>query len=354
MNDQEEKNAGTDFNADEIIRFGYKEEENAFAVFKRLTKTLKSDNDVIVGNDGFEIKMVATMRLKNPAVYIMHGDFPYYYSILKDYGAVIDKVICYSNKIEQESNKILSLSGKVASKIYYPAAVADTKILDIPHKQAKFKIVFAGLVIERKGADLLPAIYEGLIDKGVKDFELEIMGEGELLPTLKQTLLDRTQVKFAGWSDAVYLKEQMRKAHVFLFPSRLEGLANVLVEALAARAVPVVTRLESGVTDFLEDGVNALLIECNDVDGFVSGLVRLYQNPNLLECLRSNAAESLKIFEPHTQAKLYQHTIEQISISSLGHKRVFPPYVRGRLLDRSWIPASIVKVIRRLVNNPKL
>ena len=99
-----------DFNADEIIRFRYKREENAWSVFKRVSTALSSDKDIIVGNDGFEIKMVAALKLKNPVVYIMHGDFPDYYSIAKLYHPVIDCFITYSNKIEQELKKILPLS----------------------------------------------------------------------------------------------------------------------------------------------------------------------------------------------------------------------------------------------------
>src|SRR5450432_3363614 len=58
--------ADDDFNADEIIRIYYKSEENTWAVFKRLRAVILSDKDIIVANDGFEVKMVAALKLKNP------------------------------------------------------------------------------------------------------------------------------------------------------------------------------------------------------------------------------------------------------------------------------------------------
>ena len=143
-----------DFNADEIIRFPYKREENAWAVFKRVSTALLSDKDIIVGNDGFEIKMVAALKLKNPVIYIMHGDFPDYYSIAKLYHPVIDCFITYSNKIELELKNILPVpAGNKVHKIYYPVASVENKSHADPNSISNkkiFKILFAGLLTEKK------------------------------------------------------------------------------------------------------------------------------------------------------------------------------------------------------------
>lgn len=352
-NDQNEKDAGTDFNADEIIRFKYREEENAFTVFKRLSKTLKSEKDVIVGNDGFEIKMVATMRLKNPVVYIMHGDFIDYYIILKYYHTVINCIIAYSNKIEMEVKLVAGVEVKKVHKIYYPSAA----VANLPNRKEQsglFKIVFAGFIIERKGADLLPKIYNQLISLGMDNFELEIIGEGELLPEMKAAFDDKRNVILPGWSNQEYVNKQMKDADVFLFPSRREGLPNVLVEAMAAGAVPVVSNLESGVSDIVLDDFNGLLVATDDVNGFADAVFKLYKNKIKLKELAGNGIESVSKFEPIAQAKAYEDLIIETGTLLNDIQRIYPRYKRGRVLDIKWIPGCMVFMARKIFKNPKL
>ena len=321
-----------DFNADEIIRFRYKREENAWSVFKRVSTVLSSDKDIIVGNDGFEIKMVTALKLKNPVVYIMHGDFPDYYSIAKLYHPVIDCFITYSNKIEQELKNILPLTDKEkVCKIYYPAASAEIKNNtgdDSISEKETFKILFAGLLTERKGADLLYNIYNGLLANNMVDFSLEIIGSGNLSGMVQQQFGSCSNVVLAGWQSTEYVTEKMKLADVFLFPSTLEGLPNVLVEALGMGAVPIASNLESGVADIIENGVNGILVEPGNVTAFTSAILSLYHNQDQLSFLKKNALSPLKKFEPYTQAGLYEQRIMQVSKRYDAGKRIYPRYDR--------------------------
>lgn len=352
-NDLKENATNDDFQANEIIHFTYKAEENAFNVFRRLSLTLKSDHDVIVGNDGLEIKMVAAMQLKNPVVYIMHGDFSSYYSLIRTYHSVLDCIITYSNKIEQEIRSMNGLNIHSVHKIYYPSASANN-IYKLKRKEDKFRIVFAGLIIERKGADLLPAIYDQLVQSGMRDFELLIIGEGELLPHLKRKFETIPNVRFSGWRNQDYVITQMQTADVFLFPSRLEGLPNVIIEALATGAVPVVTNLESGISDLIQNGFNGLLIEKDDITGFSQAILKLYNNQKYLQYLRDNGTKCLDMFEPYQQARKYEDLIIKTGRERNGTERIFPSYKPGRVLDRSWLPGWVVYFLRRIFPNPKL
>ena len=147
-------------------------------------------------------------------------------------------------------------------KIYYPAASAENKNntdADSINEKETFKILFAGLLTERKGADLLYNIYNGLLANNIIDFSLEIIGSGNLSRLIQQQFDNCSNVILAGWRSNEYVAEKMRLADVFLFPSTLEGLPNVLVEALGMGAVPVASNLESGVADIIENGVNGML-----------------------------------------------------------------------------------------------
>jgi len=287
-------------------------------------------------------------------VYIMHGDFIDYYIIVKYYHAVINCIIAYSNKIEKEVKAIDGVDVKNVYKIYYPSA-AVTNLPNVSKKKSDlFKIVFAGLIIERKGADLLPKIYDQLISLGMNNFELEIIGDGELLPSLKARFQPCSNVSFNGWRDQHFVKNAMLQADIFLFPSRLEGLPNVVVEALAAGAVPVVTDLESGISDIIKHEFNGMLVEKDNVKMFAGSIFRLYNNGSLLQNLKLNALKSVNMFEPFEQAKAYEDLILKSANVAKKDKRIFPSYKRGRVLDRSWLPNKIVFMLRKLIPEPRL
>lgn len=340
--------------ADEVIHFTYEEEENAFHVLKRLKKTLNSDKDIIVGNDGLEIKMVATEKLNNPVAYIVHGDFPSYYLLVGWYYPVMNCIIAYSNKIEKTIKEIGGVDPATVHKIYYPADIKPLVYRHGEKNDSGFKIVFAGSTIERKGADLLPKIYDQLISLGMNKFELQIIGDGELLPSLKARFHSCSNVSFNGWRDQHFVRNAMLQADIFLFPSRLEGLPNVVVEALAAGAVPVVTDLESGISDIIKHEYNGMLVEKDNVKMFADSIFRLYNNGSLLQCLKLNALKSVNMFEPFEQAKAYEDLILKTVNVAKKDKRIFPSYKRGRVLDRSWLPNKMVFMLRKLIPEPRL
>jgi len=341
------------FDADEIIRFYYPSEESAFSTFRRLSKTLRSPEDIIVGNDGLEIKMVATMRLRNPVVYILHGDFPYYYSMVKQYGTVVDGFIAYSNKIEKDVSAFENGSGRTR-KIYYPsAAVAETGNFKQKSNGEKLKILFAGSLIERKGAHLLPAIYQRMKENGLEKFELIIAGNGTLENFLHEELGGKEEVSFPGWLTEQQVMQYMLDADIFLFPSSLEGLPNVLIEALSAGAVPVASDIESGVSDVIADGVNGLLLPVDDANAFADAIKELYHDRSKFEMLRNNSGMTLQKFDPFAQAEAYEKAVIEIS-KNKREVKVYPPYIRGRVLDRKWIPGWIVFFLRKIIRNPKL
>jgi glycosyltransferase involved in cell wall biosynthesis len=64
------------------------------------------------------------------------------------------------------------------------------------------------------------------------------------------------------------------KATLLVLPSRSEGMGRVVVEALL-RGRPVVASRIGGIPDLVEDGVNGLLLEPEDHDGFAAALTRL-------------------------------------------------------------------------------
>lgn len=341
------------FHNAQTIKFEYNPLDNLYSIYKRMAG-LVEPGDIIVGNDGYEIRMVTALKLKNPVVYIIHGDFTYYYLIAKLNQSVIDVFIAISKKICQQLKTDLQDENKEkVNLIYYPSAALDNNTADFS-KEDGFKIVFAGTLNERKGAHLLWDIYIKLF-KTIPNFALEIIGDGELKEKLDEQFKDAANVTITGWQTNDYILERLAESHVFLFPSFLEGLPNVLIEALSRGAVPVSSDLPSGVRDIIENEKNGLLAETGNAEAFARAIKYLYNNPLHLKAMREYGKEILNKFEPWEQSKVYQDTIVALAKKS-GElpERQFPVYPMGRWLNKPWIPNLVVKLVRTVVKHPKL
>ena len=188
----------------------------------------------------------------------------------------------------------------------------------------------------------------------MSDFNFEIIGSGNLSASIHARFSNCNNVLLSGWQPHEYVLNKMSMADIFLFPSTLEGLPNVLVEALSMGAVPVASNLESGVTDIIENGVNGILVEPGNVDDFSNAILNLYNNPGRLRFLKSNAGISLRKFEPYSQADVYERLIIKTSKKENAGKRIYPSYRKGRVLDMVWLPNNVVIRLRKIFRNPKL
>jgi glycosyltransferase involved in cell wall biosynthesis len=81
---------------------------------------------------------------------------------------------------------------------------------------------------------------------------------------------------------------QFAEADAFLFPTLYEGFGSVLLEAMA-RGVPIVTTRTGAAQDFLDDGVNALLVPFADAGALAEAAGRLLDDPALRQRLTDNA-----------------------------------------------------------------
>jgi len=99
--------------------------------------------------------------------------------------------------------------------------------------------------------------------------------EGELRAAAKALGLGQS-LTFLGPCD--HVPAVLRATDVFVLASLWEGMPNVVLEAMAAGAPVVATRVE-GTVDLLEHNETGLLVMPRDVPGLVSGILRLIDEP---------------------------------------------------------------------------
>lgn len=106
--------------------------------------------------------------------------------------------------------------------------------------------------------------------------------------------------------------QELYAAHdVFLFPSLVEGLPSVLLEAMAS-GMPVITTETCGMQDIVEDGYNGLLIPAADAAAIESAVLRLAHSVPLRRELGEMARETLKRYTWERSAKMLEELFRRI------------------------------------------
>ncbi len=172
----------------------------------------------------------------------------------------------------------------------------------------KFKILFVGRHIERKGICYLIEAAKYLPQD---EFEIRIVGAGDLTEQLKQqaALLDerretkdeRTQsasIIFTGKLSPEDLANEYKTANVFTLPAIVdskgdtEGLGVVLIEAMEL-GLPIVASNVGGIPDVVIDGESGILVPEKDPAALANAFKRLASDPSLTEKLLAGARKRI-------------------------------------------------------------
>ena len=183
------------------------------------------------------------------------------------------------------------------------------------------RLLFVGRVVFQKGLDVLlralAALPAGLA------WELEIIGDGEQRATLtaEAARLDLAErITFAGWCDRAGIAERYRAADVFVFPSRDEGMPNVVLEAMAS-GLPIVATAIAGSEDLVREGENGHLVPPDDAASLTAALARLLADP--AGCRALGRASRAIVERDYTWARVAAEYLEMIRETCQP-----PPHVR--------------------------
>ena len=160
----------------------------------------------------------------------------------------------------------------------------------------KFKILFVGRHIERKGiCYLIEAAKHLPADK----FEIRIVGIGDITDKLKAQAAQYPHVTFTGKLSPEALENEYRTANVFTLPAIVdhkgdtEGLGVVLIEAMEL-GLPIVASNVGGIPDVVVDGVSGILVNEKDPEALADAFKRLATNPELVKQLLTGARKRIE------------------------------------------------------------
>lgn len=163
----------------------------------------------------------------------------------------------------------------------------------------KDKIVTVGRLDANKNQEMLIKAFERIHDK-YPQTQVVLYGDGEAKERLKALITDLnldSQVFLAGRQSNI--KEKIKDARVFVLTSKVEGVPNALMEAMAMGLAVISTDCAGGgARELIQNGVNGMLIPVDDIDALARTLDTVLQDSQLEQTLSHNALEIRKKMNP--------------------------------------------------------
>jgi len=173
-----------------------------------------------------------------------------------------------------------------------------------PQKTGEIRVLFAGNLTRRKGANLLPAIASRL-QPDVRIYYTRGLRKTSPLPALPN-LIDR------GYIPAEDMPALYRNADILLFPTVREGFGLAAAEAMAC-GLPVVATDCSSLPELIDDGKGGFLCPLGDVGAFAEKINFLAENPELRREMGDyNRAKVEKMFTMDRMVMQYRELFEEV------------------------------------------
>jgi glycosyltransferase involved in cell wall biosynthesis len=227
--------------------------------------------------------------------------------------------------VAQSATDIIAVSPSLAELLERKGVTASTprvlgagssKGVDLEHFQplASSRVCnsptlgFVGRISRDKGAEDVLRVAQ-LMRRRIPNLRLLLVGAIDSTDppdslTL-EVILNEDWITVTGWvpDTASYFREM----DVLVFPSRREGLPNVLLEA-SASAVPVVAYRATGTTDVIVDEDTGLLAPLGDVRQMATAVRRILESPHLRRSLAEEALRRMKMnFASTTVSDLWRN-----------------------------------------------
>ncbi|MCB2216841.1 glycosyltransferase family 4 protein [Desulfofustis glycolicus] len=162
--------------------------------------------------------------------------------------------------------------------------------------QTDVLVLFVGRLVRRKGLDLLLRCWPRLSRRD--NLHLLIVGSGEnqedsIEQEMKEVIKRDSLRNIHFLGEVTNPENYVPSADVFIFPSRLEGFPNVLLEAMAS-GVPVAASAIGGTVDLIEDGRNGLLFNRDDARHLIDQVNVLIDDAELRGRLGKNGQAAVR------------------------------------------------------------
>lgn len=271
-----------------------------FSLIKKLKAVLK-DNDIIIMN-GYTGKYFLLLFLLNffyRRKIGLDSDTP-----LNIPSNPIKKIVksIYLNTVFRNPN-IFGLSGGTGSHkdLFRHYGMKENRILLMPMMidnnkfkgevralKKPFEFLYVGRIIEIKNIDLMIKAFLTSFGNS-EDFKLKIVGDGSLLPVLKNKYCKHNNVLFTGPKFGSDLINEYKNASAFILPSYFEPWGLVVNEAMAAGLPVIVSDKVGAMHDLVKGKQTGFVFHHDSVDDLSKKIKRLVSDPSNYHKMSKNA-----------------------------------------------------------------
>ncbi len=161
--------------------------------------------------------------------------------------------------------------------------------------KVKNSIIFLGRLNESKGLDEIIGAFRILSEEKIA-FQFRCFGTGpaekKFVEKMEEILQDRFY--FGGIVDGVQARAELRKADIFLLPSRHgEGLPIAMLEAMTAGCIVIASDMAS-IGTVIEDGHNGYMIEPFNYSQLADRLRHILSDEEASADIRNNARTTVE------------------------------------------------------------
>jgi glycosyltransferase involved in cell wall biosynthesis len=120
----------------------------------------------------------------------------------------------------------------------------------------------------------------------IPNIRLLIVGDGPFRKKIERLDNGKKTVSVTGWVENV--EDYLNEMKLLILPSKIEGLPNVILEAIAC-GTPVIATSVGAIPDIIKDGETGFLLKSNDPRHIAERIIELLNKPDLLEKVSINA-----------------------------------------------------------------
>jgi glycosyltransferase involved in cell wall biosynthesis len=221
------------------------------------------------------------------------SDDPLVYEAMRHYTQWMDLVAMVSQTMKQKASRMPEFARVPVACLPYGVPIGpDAKPID-GNVSRPLQILYLGrLEQEQKRVRLFPEILRQMSESRIP-FHWTIAGSGSernFLEANMKTGSPNQTVSFTGPVAYVDVPTVLKKHDIYLLASDYEGLPLSLLEAMGHGLVPVVSNLESGIPEVVDNSVG-VLVPIDDVSGYARALIHLHERREELAA-KSRAARA--------------------------------------------------------------
>ena len=247
--------------------------------YKRLLELLGKPYTISARGRQFTIDPLLNEEYKSKLIDIINGS---------------TKIHCVSKAL---SDLVKTFSHRANTVVIYNGIDTEIFRCEIEKSQSlkSINLIFIGSLIWRKSIDSALYIFHRFLSEGGRG-TLHIVGDGPEKPRMFSTINNlnlNDNVIYHGKKTEEEVAEILKSMDVLILTSLAEGLANVILEAMATCTVPVATNVH-GNPEAITHGEDGFLFPPLSISEPVKYLLQLYHDPDLLTKMKIKAREKVE------------------------------------------------------------